>query len=152
MTPKLSRAAGSRRGLLVLASVMLGSIAVAGIGRITGPVSQSGADAKPTMARDLLFADGTDGSVTVRDAQTGDLIATLAPGSNAFLRATMRGFARQRMREDSGPATPFRLTAWSDGRLSLADPATGRSVELEAFGGSNMAVFAALLLPNRAAP
>lgn len=152
MSEALSRAAGSRRGLLVLASVMLTAIAVAGIGRITGPLPQSGADAQPTMARDLLFADAADGGVEVRDAKTGEMIATLAAGTNAFLRATMRGFARQRMREDSGPATPFRLTAWSDGRLSLADRATGRSVELEAFGGTNMAVFAALLQPIRPAP
>lgn len=147
MSGALSQAAGSRRGLLLLASVMLLAIGVAAAGRITGPAALPGADAKPVAARELFFIDAPDGAVTVRDAGSNATIATLAPGTNNFLRATMRGFARQRMREDAGPAIPFRLTAWSDGRLSLLDPTTGRSVELEAFGATNMAVFAALLRP-----
>ena len=44
---------------------------------------------------------------------------------------------------DSGP--PFRLTHWSDGRLSLEDPSTGRRIELDAFGPTNTAVFARLM-------
>ncbi len=37
-----------------------------------------------------------------------------------------------------GAETPFRLTRWSDGRLSLDDPATDRHVDLEAFGPTNV--------------
>ncbi len=40
---------------------------------------------------------------------------------------------------------PFRLSAWSDGRLTLEDPATGRAVDLEAFGPTNEATFVRLL-------
>jgi putative photosynthetic complex assembly protein len=41
--------------------------------------------------------------------------------------------------------TPFRLTDWTDGRLTLEDRSTGRSVELRAFGATNAAAFARLL-------
>jgi hypothetical protein len=34
---------------------------------------------------------------------------------------------------------------WKDGQLSLKDPATGREIELGAFGASNRAQFAGLL-------
>ena len=67
------------------------------------------------------------------------------PGSNGFLRATLRGLARERKRHEGGPEIPFRLTAWSNGRLTLADPATGRTVDLAAFGPTNAEVFGRLL-------
>jgi putative photosynthetic complex assembly protein len=40
---------------------------------------------------------------------------------------------------------PFVLSSHADGRLTLADPATGRSVNLEAFGPDNAGAFARLL-------
>lgn len=43
----------------------------------------------------------------------------------------------------NGPA--FSLTEWRDGELSLTDTATGRTIELNAFGSTNRASFAALL-------
>jgi hypothetical protein len=46
-----------------------------------------------------------------------------------------------------GEFVPFRLTSWSDGRLILFDPSTGRHVDIEAFGTANEAIFGALLSP-----
>ena len=40
---------------------------------------------------------------------------------------------------------PFRLARWSDGRLTLEDPTTGRRIELGAFGPTNAEVFAELM-------
>ena len=53
--------------------------------------------------------------------------------------------ARARRLDGIGAAPPFRLTAWSDGRLTLDDASDGRHLELEAFGSLNVAVFARLL-------
>ena len=53
--------------------------------------------------------------------------------------------ARTRKSEGVGPQDPFRLSAWSDGRLTLDDPATARHIELQAFGSTNTEVFAQLL-------
>jgi putative photosynthetic complex assembly protein len=40
---------------------------------------------------------------------------------------------------------PFTLTRWENGGLTLADPVTGRSVEVSSFGPDNRAVYANLL-------
>jgi len=102
-------------------------------------------DARPVAERDLRFEDRADGAVAIFDASSAREIAVFPPGTNGFARATLRGFARERRRDDSGPAAPFRLTRWADGRLTLADPVTGRQAELEAFGIDNERPFAQLL-------
>jgi putative photosynthetic complex assembly protein len=70
----------------------------------------------------------------------------VAPGTNGFLRATLRGLATERKRESQGAEVPFRLTAFADGRLTLLDPVTGRLVDLGAFGRTNEDAFAHLML------
>ncbi len=119
------------------------SLAVAATGRMThiGAVQTTGS---LVAVRDLQFADGADGSVIVTDARDGSTVAVFT-GENGFLRSTMRGMARTRKSDGIGPQDPFRLSAWSDGRLTLDDPATARHIELQAFGSTNTVVFAQLL-------
>ena len=72
-------------------------------------------------------------------------MAVLPPGSNGFIRGVMRGLARERMLHGIDAAPPFRLIRWADGRLSLEDTATGRLIDLAAFGPTNAQAFARLL-------
>ena len=72
-------------------------------------------------------------------------VTVLAPGSNGFIRGVLRGLVRERKRRGIGAETPFRLSYLTDGRLLLADPATGRVIDLGAFGPTNTAAFARLL-------
>ena len=131
--------------LIILGSVMLFSILVAGFGRAMG-FSDSAPTAAPLSARELLFHDSPDGSILVYDAKDATApIDVVAPATNGFLRATMRGLARQRLRQDADREVPFRLTRWADGRLTLEDPTTGRRGEMEAFGIDNEKIFSALL-------
>jgi putative photosynthetic complex assembly protein len=134
------------RGILIIVGLVVASaIAVAAAGRLTG-AANSEPTAKMVMSRDLLFADRADGAVIVYDASAPTVpIEVVAPATNGFLRATMRGLARQRLRQDANVAVPFRLTEWADGRLTLEDPTTGRRVEMEAFGITNEEAFARLL-------
>lgn len=106
----------------------------------------------PATARDLRFEDLSDGAIRVRDARTGAEIAWLEPGSNAFVRGTLRALVRDRRKEELGAETPFRLTAWPDGRLTLEDPATGRHVALEAFGVTNAGAFHRFLTTDQRRP
>jgi putative photosynthetic complex assembly protein len=108
--------------------------------------------AAPAVERNLRFEDLSDGGVAVRDASDGRLVAELAPGSNHFLRALMRGLVRERVRQGQGDETPFQLTRRVDGQLTLIDPMTRRVVDLGAFGTSNATVFAAFLNDERASP
>ena len=134
-----------RDTLIIAGTVVLLSIMTAAAGRITG-AANSTPTAAPVAARDLLFRDRPDGSVAVFDAtDTSAPIDIIAPATNGFLRATMRGLARQRLRQDADREVPFHLTEWADGRLTLEDPTTGRRVEMEAFGITNEEVFASLL-------
>lgn len=140
------------RGALVVAAVMvLAALAAAVQGRIAGagPAADVAADTvnvghEAVATRDLRFEDRADGAVVVRDL-TGREVAVMAPGTNGFLRATLRGLARERRREDLGPETPFRLATWAEGGITLQDLSTGRQVHLAAFGQTNAAVFARLL-------
>ena len=134
-----------RDTLIIAGTVVLLSIMTAAAGQITG-AANSTPTAAPVAARDLLFRDRPDGSVAVFDAtDTSKPIDIIAPATNGFLRATMRGLARQRLRQDADREVPFHLTEWADGRLTLEDPTTGRRVEMEAFGITNEEVFASLL-------
>jgi len=78
-------------------------------------------------------------------ASGGDVVEVLEPGTNGFVRGVLRGLARDRKLRGIGPQPPFELTRWTDGRLSLTDTATGREIELDAFGPTNVGAFARLL-------
>ena len=102
--------------------------------------------ARPIGSRTLRFLDRADGAVVIADTATGRTAATIEPGTNSgFIRGVLRGFARDRRLRGLGDAAPFALAAWSNGQLTLTDSATGRAVELGAFGDTNRAAFAALL-------
>ena len=132
------------------AALLIGFVVLAAIaGRAAGGGVEPPA-AKATAERSLRFADRDDGAVIVTLADTGRVLDVMT-GQNGFLRGTLRGFARTRRADGIGPAAPFRLTGYADGRLVLLDPSTGRDVELEAFGSANEAVFVRLLtMPPRA--
>ena len=97
-------------------------------------------------SRLLRFDDTAAGAVLVTDAETHKQVAVLAPATNGFIRATLRGLSHSGGHEEHVRDNhPFRLTALSDGRLVLDDSETNRKLDLEAFGSLNAAAFAALL-------
>jgi len=100
---------------------------------------------EPVASLEIRFEDRADGTVAVLDAADGREIARLAVGEDGFIRSVMRGLARERRAQGLGQQTPFRLTSWTHGFVSLEDPTTGRLVELTAFGSDNVAAFARLL-------
>nr|WP_264581203.1 photosynthetic complex assembly protein PuhC [Rhodoblastus acidophilus] len=120
-----------------------------------GRSSDSGAvhmpQAQPYQTLRLFFTDQADGGIAVTDADSGAVLSMVAPGTNGFLRSTMRGFAHARTLGGIGPQAPFALTRWNDGTLSLIDDTTGRRVDLDAFGPNQSASFAKLF-PAAKAP
>lgn len=131
-------------GLLVAFTIVL----VAGVrlfGGEDGAISVEGAVA----TRDLRFVDEPGGAVSVYAVPEGRRIATIDPGSNGFLRGTLRALVRERRLNEVGDAMPFRLIRLADGAVVLEDPATGRRLHLGAFGPDNAGVFAGLLPSGR---
>ena len=133
----------ARLPALAVGCMITVGLAGAVIGRITGPTSEP-ERGTAVATRDLRFEDRADGAVLIYDARATTPF-DVVQGQNGFLRGTLRGLARTRRSEGLDSSKPFHLAAWSDGRLTLDDPATGRHVELEAFGSSNAAVFAHML-------
>lgn len=145
------------RGFLIGAACLIVlTIVSAAAARIAGFPQQDRPQSKPAMMRVLRFEDRANGSIAVFDAKaakpgtTAKPVDVIAPESNGFIRATLRGLARKR-RLAGIESIDFVLTAWADGRLTLDDPATGGLVELEAFGHTNEEAFARLLIAGRAA-
>ena len=126
---------------------MLVVIALVGVAafRASGLETTHVADSPVVSRTALRFEDQANGSILVLSGREGTVVDIVAPGTNGFLRGTLRGLARERHRQGIGPEQPFQLSGHADGRLTLADPATGRHVNLEAFGPTNAAVFVRLL-------
>ena len=136
------------RGALIATGALLlsvvGGVAAVRIAKLSAPPVPVVAPAA-TASVDLRFADRPDGSIRVTEAGAGAVVATLAPGTNGFVRGVMRGMARDRMSRGLGAQVPFRLSRDTAGRLWLQDLATRRLVDLEAFGGDNRTAFAVFL-------
>lgn len=138
------------RGALIGAAALIAvAIVAAAAGRLTGLGSTRMPDGAAVESSDLLFSDRGDGAVVIADARSDRVVDVIAPGTNGFMRSVMRGLARDRKRQDLGAEAAFRLTRWVDGRLSLEDLATGRRIDLGAFGPTNAEVFARLLMNAR---
>lgn len=148
------------RGTLMMAGAVVAfaltaaaTVRIAHIPAAASPAAmRAAARVEAVASRDLRFLDRADGAVVIQDARTGATASVIEPGQETgFVRGVMRGLARERHQHRLGSATPFNLTLWRDGELSLTDLATGRSIELTAFGSTNRATFAALLGPEKAA-
>ncbi len=134
---------GVPRALLMGAlALVIVTIMGSGFARVTD-VGVSRMPTSSAVATLLLrFDDLDDGGVAVLNAADESLLYKVEPGTNGFIRATMRGLARERMRSGVGAAAPFKLTRWSDGTISLHDEPTGRRLDLDAFGPANAGAFA----------
>ena len=134
-----------RPPLLGAAALVLAALLSVALVRTTGfGVSHEPVPAS-AVVRDLRFEDRPDGAIAVYDANADAPVQMVAPGTNGFIRGALRGLARERKRQGLGPDLPFRLSRTVDDRLLLEDPATGRVVDLGAFGPTNAAAFARLL-------
>ncbi|UEM22862.1 hypothetical protein JL100_009000 [Skermanella mucosa] len=134
------------RGALIGAAALLAfTVSAATVARVSGLGTVQMPEAASVESRQLRFEDRTDGSIAITDARTGRIAGVVEPGTNGFVRGALRGLARERKRQGVGIEPPFVLTRWADGRLSLDDPATGRVINLEAFGPTNAEAFANML-------
>ncbi len=142
------------RGMLWFAAAMIAVVILAAAAVRTGliPVQASPVNYRaekniaPLATRDLRFVDRGDGAVVITDVGNGSVAHVIPAGQKTgFVRGVMRSFARERRMNGIGADAPFRLTAWADGQISIVDTATGRAIELNAFGPDNRAAFAALL-------
>lgn len=134
-----------RGGLMAGAALVLFALAAVTTSRLTGIGDVRMIVPAAVESRDLNFADGQGGAVLVYDHRDGQLIDTLPPGSNGFVRVVLRGLARERKLGDVGPTPPFRLSKHANGQITLTDTSSGKQIDLAAFGSANVGAFARLM-------
>jgi putative photosynthetic complex assembly protein len=137
-----------RAALLGAGFLVIGSLCLVSVARLTGYKPERPAPSVAVASYDLRFEDRPDGSVAVYNSAENRMVDFLPPGTNGFVRGVLRGLVRGRKAESIDATPPFRLTRWADGRLSLDDPSTGRHVDLEVFGPTNAAAFADILVAS----
>jgi putative photosynthetic complex assembly protein len=137
---------GPLAGAIAMIVVCVGLIAVS---RVTGVGVAHVPAADPVAVRELRFEDRADGSVAVIEASSNQIAEVLEPGKHGFVRGVLRSFARERRASAISDVPPFRLARLADGRLMIEDTATGRRIELDAFGTTNVVAFTRLLAVNR---
>jgi hypothetical protein len=122
------------------------------------------AAATPIKKTNLVFRDEANGGIAIwvdSVGVSGSANPTTEPqtqtkllfeGEQGFLRGTLRALARDRMARNLSPDVPFELALLQDGRLCITDPLTHKSIDLQAFGPDNLAVFVQILNAVSARP
>lgn len=134
----------------LIAAILVVGLTVAGVGAtrmgLISPGAAEASSATAVTAADMRFADMDDGGVLVTVVDQGERI--IPPATGGFVRGVLRGLVRDRRAQGLGPEQPFRVTEWSDGKVTIEDLATGRVVKLDAFGPTNRQAFVDLMNPS----
>jgi putative photosynthetic complex assembly protein len=108
-------------------------------------MTQEARVAEVARTGDLRFYDLPDGAVRVVAEGEADRVIPVASGG--FVRGVLRSLVRDRRAQGMGSEQPFRVTQWSDGAVTIQDMATGRVLNLNAFGPTNRLDFVNLIAP-----
>lgn len=138
----------SRPFILSVGALVLASLIAVGIGTWTRSPAEPPREV-PRVSLELRMVAAGD-TVSVLDNTTGREIDRLVGDQSGFLRTMIRV-----IRRDLGPiqdinSIPFRIDAWHDHRVTLEDLASGRRVDLRAFGPTNAEVFIRWLMEKEA--
>ncbi|MBI1253854.1 MAG: hypothetical protein GC196_05850 [Hyphomonas sp.] len=140
------------RGLLMaIGALILFTVIGVGFTQFLGTGYVTNWRALSVESRPLVFEDGADGSIVVREPGSGNVLRTWAPETGGFVRTAMRSLALQRRQMGIGSGPAFMLHRTENGKLIIEDPQTLEWVSLDAFGGDNAAEFRKLLSPVEAA-
>jgi putative photosynthetic complex assembly protein len=131
----------------LIAAILVVGLTVAGVGAtrlgLISPATAEASDAQPVAYADMRFADMDDGGVRVTVLDDGERI--IPPATGGFVRGVLRGLVRDRRARGLGSEQPFRVTEWSDGKVTIQDLATARVIKLDAFGQTNRQAFLDLM-------
>ena len=135
--------------------VVLTLLGVAWQQRVVNPSAEPVAAAALVSERFLQFVDQADGSVVVVGMPDARELDVIGQGEGNFLRGTLRGLVRERRLNDASMEIGFAVRRYADGAIVISDLATGRDIDLRAFGPINANEFVRYLPdatdPGRAA-
>ncbi len=131
--------------MLIAAGLLIGtSLAAVGWANMTGYTAVHRQASMVVAQQAVVFSDRDGGVIVIKD-ETGKTLKVIQRGELGFVRAVLRGLARDRRARGVGPEIAFTVSRHADGSLTLDDPSTGRVVTLGAFGSTNSIVFTELL-------
>jgi len=136
----------SKGSILGAIALILFALVAVSLGRLTGIGTVHTDHATPIESISLRFEDRPDGGIAVINPNSGAVLGVVKPGTDGFIRTVLRGLAYDRQRHHIGSGPAFNLTKWSDHHATLDDPSTGRSIDLVAFGQTNMQAFSNLMI------
>lgn len=144
-TRTIAQNKGLNLGMAALGTVVFITLVAVAAARLTGYRPATPAGGAVIASADLRFEDAAAGVVRIYDWHSGRVLADLEPGDGSFIRGVLRSLVRERRSHELGTVAPFHIARHADGTLVLEDTATGRRIELHAFGPTNAGAFAALL-------
>lgn len=133
--------------LMAIGALILFTLVSVGLTQLYGAGHVTDWRALSVQSMPLVFEDGEDGSIIVRDPETGEMVRNWEPETGGFVRTAMRSLALQRRQMGIGSGPPFVLHRTQNDKLIIEDPETGEWVSLDAFGGDNVAEFRKLVQP-----
>ncbi len=123
------------------------SARVFGVGSAAEPLSI------PVEERSIRLITRDDGTMSVLDVLTGlEVIRLSQGGGNGFIFGAKRGIDYKRSLADVSPDTPFALTRWQNGKITLDDPSTGMHIAVNSFGETQVASFEQLFRVENSPP
>jgi putative photosynthetic complex assembly protein len=134
-----------RAPLIGAVGMILVTLVSVALSRVSGVGASRLEPAHAIASLDVRFEDRVDGSVAVLNGSGERTVLVLEAGAHGFVRGVLRGFARERRAAGISEAPPFRLARLNDGRLLIEDTASGRRIDLDAFGPTNVAAFVKIL-------
>ena len=145
---KQSVASGQRQArvmLRIILAVACFGLVLASLGRFTGIGAERVVNGAIVATYSVTMMVEGDDAVALRSVETGDIIVDFDKGRGGFLRSAIRAFGLKRNQMKIAPATPFEVTRWESGRVTLNDPATGHQVPVDSFGPTVTKMFAPLV-------
>lgn len=109
--------------------------------RVAGRTASEEPLAAVAVQRNVRFDVRPDGMISVYDVGEDREIVRLSPEKNGFIFGMLRGIKQKRDVAHTDPGTPFRITRWQDGRMTLDDPSTGMHVAVSSFGPTQVESF-----------
>ena len=140
--------AGQKQARLMIKIIVLVActgLMLATIAKLTGIGAERVVNGSVVASYPVTMMLEADDSVTLKSALTGAVIVGFDSGRGGFLRNTIRAFGLKRNQMKIAPQTPFMVTRWESGRITLNDPATNHQVPVDAFGPMVTKMFAPLV-------
>lgn len=136
--------------LIAAGALMAGTLALSATSRATGFGVSHVPSAEVARTARVRFLDAGAEGLSMVDPVSGATFTAVTPAEEGFVRGVLRSLNRARKLNHLPEPEHLELTRWEDGRLSLTDPVTTVSIQLQGFGPTHYATFTRLIeaIPN----